>query len=86
MRVQIPHVKRQLCWERASHCKVWGHSAVLCAKTSEPIEMPFGLWARIALGIICIRWGPEVLRGVAMATNFGTQFAITGLWAITLVV
>jgi len=22
--------------------------------------------------------GPEVLRDVAMATNFGTQFAITG--------
>jgi len=26
----------------------------------------------------CIRWGPEVLRDVAVATNFGTQFAITG--------
>jgi len=23
-------------------------------------------------------WGPEVLRDIAMATNFGTQFAITG--------
>jgi len=31
--------------------------------------------------------GPEVLREVAIATNFGTQFAITGFaWAITLVV
>jgi len=30
---------------------------------------------------------PEVLRDVAMATNFGTQFAITGFqWAIILVV
>ena len=26
----------------------------------------------------CIRWGPEVLSDVAMATDFGTQFAITG--------
>jgi len=26
----------------------------------------------------CVRWGPEALRDVAMATNFGTQFAITG--------
>jgi len=25
-----------------------------------------------------VRWGPEVLRDVAMATNFGTRFAITG--------
>jgi len=23
------------------HCKVWGHLAVKCAKTAEPIEMPF---------------------------------------------
>ena len=23
-------------------------------------------------------WGPEVVRDVAMATNFGTHFAITG--------
>jgi len=30
--------------------------------------------------------GPEVLRDVAMATNFGTHFAITGFVAITLVV
>jgi len=32
--------------------------------------------------------GPAVLRDVAMATNFWTQFAITGFffWAITLVV
>ena len=30
-------------------------------------------------------WGPAVLRDVAMATNFGTQFAIAGL-AVTLVV
>jgi len=24
----------------------------------------------------CVRWGPAVLRDVAMATNFWTQFAI----------
>ena len=27
--------------------KVWGHSAVICTNTAEPIEVPFGLWARI---------------------------------------
>jgi len=26
----------------------------------------------------CVRWGPAVQRDVAMATNFGTQFAING--------
>jgi len=30
-----------------SHCKVWGHSAVICAKTAEPNQMPFGIWAGI---------------------------------------
>ena len=29
--------------------------------------------------------GPEVLRDVALATNFRTQISITGLWAITLI-
>jgi len=33
--------------KRASYCKVQGHSAVICTKTAEPVEMPFGLWARI---------------------------------------
>jgi len=32
---------------RASHCKVYRQSAVICAKTAEPIEMPFGLRARM---------------------------------------
>ena len=30
--------------ERAARCKVYGRSAVSCAKTVEPIEMLFGLW------------------------------------------
>jgi len=25
----------------------YGHSAVICANTAEPIEVPFGLWARM---------------------------------------
>ena len=37
--VQIPHGGKG-----ASHCKE--HSAVTCAKTAEPMEMPFSLWAR----------------------------------------
>ena len=34
--------------EEATHCKVWVHFAVICAKTAEPIEMSFGLWTRIS--------------------------------------
>ena len=30
-----------------AHCKVQGPSAVSCAKTAEPIEMPFGVWTRM---------------------------------------
>jgi len=33
--------------EWASHCKVSGHSTVVCAKTTEPIGKPFGLWGRM---------------------------------------
>jgi len=50
---------------------------VICAKTAEPIEMPFGLWAQMGPRNR-VRWGPAVLRDVAMATSFGMQFAIIG--------
>ena len=52
---------------------------------AEPIEMPFGLWAQMGPRNH-VRGGPEVLRDVAMATNFGMQFAITGFVAINFVV
>ena len=42
-----PHGKGHFGGEAASHCKVEGHSTVICAKTAEPIEMPFGLRARM---------------------------------------
>jgi len=46
--VQIPQRKRAILRGKgASRCKVWGPSAVICAKTAEPIEMPFRLWARM---------------------------------------
>jgi len=41
---------------------------VICAKTAEPIEMPFGLSARV--GPRLLDRGPHVLRDVAMATIF----------------
>ena len=33
--------------KQANHSKQYRHSAVVCAKTAEPIEVPFGLWARM---------------------------------------
>jgi len=43
---------------------------VVCAKTAEPIGMPFGLWARIGRRNHVLDGGPPVLRDVATATNF----------------
>ena len=40
--------------------------------------MPFGLWAGMGRRNHVLDGGSAVLRGVAMATNFGTHFAITG--------
>ena len=51
---------------------------VTCAKMAKPIEMPFWLWARMGRRNRALDWGPEVLRDVAVSTNFGMQFAITG--------
>ena len=42
----------------ASHCKVYGQSAVPCAKTAEPIEMLFGLLARMGRRNHALDWGP----------------------------
>ena len=54
-----------------------GGRSVICAKTAEPIEMPFGLWAAIGRRNHVLDGGPAVLRNVAMTTNFGTKIAIT---------
>jgi len=48
------------------------------AKTAEPIEMPFRLWARMGCKNHVLDGGPAVLRDIVMATNFVTQFVITG--------
>ena len=51
---------------------------VPCADTDEPIEMLFGLWAPMSGRNHVLDGGPAVLRDVATATNFVTQFFITG--------
>ena len=52
---------------------------VPCAKTAEPIEMPFGFWARMGPRNHVLDGGPAVLRDVAMGTKFGTKIAISWL-------
>jgi len=51
------------------------------AKTADPIEIPFGLWAYMGARNHVLDGSPQLLRGVAMSTDFGTQFAITGFLA-----
>jgi len=46
---------------------------------AETIQMPFGLWDWMGPRNHVLDRSPHrVPRDVAMATNFGTQFAITG--------
>jgi len=51
------------------------------AKTAEPTEMLFGLWAWMGPRNHVLDGSVEVLRDVAMTTNFGMQFAINGSMA-----
>jgi len=51
---------------------------VSCEKKVEPIEMPFGLFSRMGPRNHVLDGSPQVLRDVAMATNYGTKIAITG--------
>jgi len=40
--------------------------------------MLFGLWAQMGPRNHVLDGGPEALRDIAIATNFGTKIAITG--------
>ena len=44
---QIPNGKGQFLGGKGAHCKVWGLSAVSCAITAEPIDLPFTLWTQV---------------------------------------
>jgi len=52
-------------------------TTVICAKTAEPIEMSFGLWVRMGPRNHVLDEGPQVLRDVAMATNFWLSMGYT---------
>jgi len=47
---------------------------------AKPFEMPFGLWAGMGCRNHALDGGSEVLRDVAIATNFGTKIAINCLY------
>ena len=68
--VQIPHGKGQFFGYRVSHCKVYAYSTVNCAKTAEPIEIPFGLCTGMGPRNRVLDDGREMLMDVAMATHF----------------
>jgi len=46
--VRFPHGKGKFWGGRAAHCKVYGRSDMSCAKTAEPIKMPFGIWTSVS--------------------------------------
>ena len=50
--VQIPHGKGQFWWIGAPIVK-YRHFLLSCAKTAEPIHLPFRLWTRVAEGCTC---------------------------------
>jgi len=64
--------------ERVTHGKVQGHSAVSCAKMAEPIEMPFGLRARMGPGNR-VRWQSTGAHGRCHGNQFWEWQPILGL-------
>ena len=52
------------------------------AKTAAPIEMPFGLRTRVSSRNHVLDGGAAVVRDVAMATNFVTQFCCNWLYGL----
>jgi len=66
----------------ADHCKVMGHSTVRCAKTTEPIDMPF--WMKIWVGSRnhVLDGGADSPRGRG---NFGVVWAFKSInWQCSL--
>jgi len=78
MRLIVPIVTDRVAWSVGLFV---GLSVTLVnpAKTAEPIEMSFWLWARMGRRNHVLDGVPAVLRDGAMATNFGTKTAINWL-------
>jgi len=72
MGVQIPNGKRHFFLGGGTGRPIVKYMdiTVICAKTAEPIKMPFGYGLRWAPQITCFRWGSTGAKGRGMATNF----------------
>ena len=85
----LPMARGNFEGRRASHCKVQGHSAVISAKSSEPTEMPFGLWARMGQRNR-VRWESTGAEGRSYGKQFWDAICYNWLfgfrWAVGLVV
>jgi len=46
-----PLWKGAILVDRGAHCKLSALSAIKCAKTAEPIHLPFRLWTRVGGGM-----------------------------------
>jgi len=64
--------------ERGTHCKVLGHSAIICAKRAELSKMPLVLWAWMGHRNHVRDGDAAILRDIAMATNLGLKLLLTG--------
>jgi len=78
-----PHGKGQIFWGDGRPIVKYRDTLRSSVQRRLNIGMPFGLWARMGRRNHVLDGGPKVLRAVAIATtaiatNFGTQFAITG--------
>ena len=62
---------------KGAHRKVQGNFAVTCVKATEPIEMPFGLWARTGSRNHELDWGPDPPREGAI---LGERVAHCKVW------
>jgi len=73
MGVQIPPWEGAILRGKRRPVVKYRDTAVISANAAEQIEMPIRLWARIDPRNHVLDRSPQVLRDVAMATNFGTQ-------------
>jgi len=72
MGVQIPPMKMGNFGERGVPLSSIGTLCVIRAKTAEPIEIPFGLWAGMGPRHHVLDGSPQVL---SMGYNFGYMIA-----------
>jgi len=74
--VQIPHGKGHFWGEKGHPIVKHRDSTAICAKTTEPIEMPFGLWVRMGpRNHKIIIWDPDPAMG---RSNFGERVKVKG--------